>query len=106
MLSLIASSIFLLGAIVLAAGMRKDRRPPATDGSSGQLGDSIAALETLIDTARQESQRLEAAIEGAKSLRQAREDSLAALEALADSAALDDPHALKRAAAGLPLLAT
>ena len=63
-----------------------------------------AALLQRCVTARQESQRLEAAIRRAEALAlNAPRDTLAAMEALADPAALADPQPLAQLAAGMPL---
>jgi len=99
MLSLIASLIILLGAIVLAIGMRMSRQARAANSDIAKIENKVAGLESLVDTARHESQRLEAAIAKAEALRTRNGDSLAMLEALADPAALDDPQAMERAAA-------
>jgi hypothetical protein len=65
----------------------------------------LAALQSLADRARQESERLEAAIRRAEELALIpRADSLAVIEDLADPAALADPERLPQAAAGLPRL--
>jgi hypothetical protein len=106
MLSLIASSIILLGAIVLAVCMRMSRRArtAAVTSNRADVKNEVAVLQSLILAAQQVSERLEVNIAAARSLRPRGRDSLAALEELADPAALDDPRALDRAAAGLPPL--
>jgi len=106
MLSLIASSIILLGAIVLAVWMRMSRHASTTafGFDRAEVEDRVAALQSLILAARQESERLEANIAITRSQRLRGRDSLAALEELADPAAIDDPRALDRAAGSLPPL--
>jgi DNA-binding NarL/FixJ family response regulator len=105
MLSLIASSILMLATIALAIGAWRHRQ--IDDKAKRELDGKRAELEALIASARQESQRLEAAIAKAQSLGLAAgRDTLAAIEDLADPVALDDPRALSQVAARIPQLPT
>jgi len=98
MLSLIASSILVLAAAALVVGAWRQRQAAAQ--AQHELMGQRAELERLITAARQESARLEAAIACTTTPRKTIPgDSLAAIEALGDPAALDNPRALAEAAA-------
>src|SRR5436189_1601645 len=71
----------------------------------GELDSKLSALQALVLMARQESQRLEAAIKKAESLELAApRDTLAAIEGLADPEALSSASALAEVAAQVPQL--
>jgi DNA-binding NarL/FixJ family response regulator len=99
MLSLIASWVLTLVAVALAAYV-VSRSSQNAHKLKGELDRELKELKTLIAAARQESQRLQAAIARANSLGlAARLSTLAAIERLAEAAALDDPRAIVEVAA-------
>jgi DNA-binding NarL/FixJ family response regulator len=103
MLSLIASSILVLAASALAIGAWRQRQ--AAEVAKRELKGQRAELERLIAHARQESGRLETAIASARAVRTAvPRDTLAAIEGLGDTAALDNPRALDQVAAQISQL--
>jgi uncharacterized glyoxalase superfamily metalloenzyme YdcJ len=119
MLSLDASSILIVAGIAggiywLArrVALLPDTRSiehvemqKAAHQGNDQLERNLAALEALVSVARQESQRLEAAVARAESLEpSASRDTLAAIEDLADPEMLADDQALAETAAKLPRL--
>lgn len=110
MLSAFASSILLLAGISAAlAWMGRSRateRRSHSYAAGDELDRKVANLQALVAVARRESRRLEAAIAKAQSPQgTALKHPLAAIEALGDAAALEDPQALQRAAAELPRIA-
>jgi hypothetical protein len=69
-----------------------------------ELDSKLSALQALVILAKRESERLEIAIQKAESLDlPPPNDSLAILERLGDPAALEDPRALSKASASLPM---
>jgi hypothetical protein len=70
-----------------------------------EIDTKLAALQALVILARQESERLERALLRAEGIDlTAPRDTLAAIESLADPAALADPDRLARLAAQMPAL--
>jgi DNA-binding NarL/FixJ family response regulator len=102
MLSLSASSICVLASIALVVYLlRRPGGPTATQRAafkpSPELDSKMSELRVLIHAARQEAERLEAAIETANAVAlPVAGDTLAAIEGLADPAALADDAAIAR----------
>ena len=98
MLSLFASLIVFSVSIALVTVWRLRRLVRVQ-------ADLCSELKTFIREAREESTRLESAINAARSVCViSRPEALAKLEELADPAALSDPQALAQTAAQLPPL--
>jgi DNA-binding NarL/FixJ family response regulator len=89
--------VYRLARRFAKAGGRAGGNPIEADGEViEKLEAYLSELEKLIAAARHEAQRLEAAIAKARSMGLGKpQDTLAAIEGLADAAAMEDPGAME-----------